>query len=219
MEIKQYVWDVVDSNSWLVTEENRGLLVDAIDSEELTIAIKKLDELTIVLTHSHFDHIYGLNKIRKIRPDAKVLSTRLCSENLGNIYRNMSSSANVFIAFYSGRKDIKIEPFRCDPSEISFENELSFIWNEHKIQLLSFHGHTLDSLIAIIDEKLLFSGDTLLSIPTVTRFPGGSTEKFWMEDVPRLQALNEIKMVYPGHRKPGNLKDMLSINKLPSKYR
>ena len=59
MEIRQFIWDVVDSNSWLITEGNNGLLIDAIDSKELYQEIMRLDYLTIILTHSHFDHIYG----------------------------------------------------------------------------------------------------------------------------------------------------------------
>ena len=39
MEIKCYKWDIIDSNSWLVTENNHGLLFDVISNEDLFEAI------------------------------------------------------------------------------------------------------------------------------------------------------------------------------------
>ena len=43
------------------------------------------------------------------------------------------------------------------------------------------------NLIAVVDNKFMFSGDTLLSIPTITRFRSGSTKLFWEEDIPKLK--------------------------------
>lgn len=219
MEIKQFTWDVVDANSWLIKENNNGLLIDANGNKVLIKELLKLDSLTIILTHSHFDHIIGLNRVRKLRPDAKVISTKLCSENLGNVYKNMSSSATAFMVFYSGRNDIEIEQFTCDPAEEVFDNEYIFVWCGHNIRLSSFQGHSSDGLIAVVDGQTMFSGDTLLSIPTVTRFPSGSTARFWEEDMPRLRKMNGEMMVYPGHGKSGRLQDMMETNKKPERYR
>ena len=218
MEIRQFVWDVVDSNSWLITEGNDGLLIDAIDSEELYQEIMRLDSLTIILTHSHFDHICGLNMIRKIIPNIEVISTKQCSDNIGNKYKNMSSSATAFVVFYSGNNNIHVDPIICEASDITFENEYDFIWCGHNVKLSAFYGHSNDSLIAIFDGTFIFSGDTLLPIPTVTRFPGGSTERFWNEDVPKLRDLAG-KVVYPGHKIPGLAENMLAVNVMPEKYK
>ncbi len=219
MIIKQFVWDIVDSNSWLIKEDGHGLLIDAIDSRELYEELLKLDSLTIILTHSHFDHIVGLNHIRAIRKDVKVISTKLCCEYLGSIYKNMSSSATAFMVFYSGRNDIEIAPFTCDSTDEVFGDEYAFEWYGHHIGLSAFHGHSSDSLIALIDKKIMFSGDTVLQIPTITRFPSGSTARFWEEDIPRLKEMNGECLVYPGHGKTGKLSEMIAINKKPERYR
>ncbi len=219
MEIRQFTWNVVDSNSWLLKEDNHGLLIDANGSKELYEELLRLDSLNIILTHSHFDHIIGLNRIQELRPDASVISTKLCSENLGNIYKNMSSSATAFMVFYSGRNDIEIEPFTCNPADEVFDNEYVFEWCGHKIELSSFQGHSSDGLIAVIDGEAMYSGDTVLSIPTVTRFPSGSTAKFWKEDMPRLREMDSEMLVYPGHGEQGKLGDMLAVNKEPERYR
>lgn len=195
----------MDSNSWLILEEPHGLLIDAVDSEELYEAIEHLASLSIILTHSHFDHIIGLNKIRSLRSDCTVIATKLCSENIGNIYRNLSSTATAFMAFYEqGKKrNIEIEPFTCEPAQVTFDafddREMSLDWHGYKVELKAVYGHSNDGLLAVIDGKLLFSGDTLLAIPTVTRLPGGSTKRFKEEDMPLLKNSFSNGVIYPGH--------------------
>lgn len=214
MRIRQYSWNIVDSNSWLITKDSHGLLIDAVENEGLFEEIKKLSDLTIILTHSHFDHIIGLNRIRELRPDATVVSTSKCSEYLGNIHRNMSSSATAYLKFYEGgRKDnIEIEPFSCKASDVTFENQLEYEWFGHNLSLKSIHGHSNDSLVAILDDRFLFSGDTLLNVPTITRFPSGSKKLFRDEDIPFLSSIYGIETVYPGHGRKGLLEDMLRVN-------
>ena len=160
-----------------------------------------------------------------VKPDAKVIATSLCSDYLGNIYKNMSSSATAFMVFYSGSNDIEVDPITCTPVDIAFDDEHEFMWCDHRIRLAAFHGHSVDSLIAFIDDKLMFSGDTILSIPTITRFPSGSTKTFWEEDMPRLRAIRAISTmdgvmtVYPGHGSAGRLDEMIAVNKMPERYR
>lgn len=200
MEIKQFVWNVVDTNSWLMTEGEDGLLVDAVDEPALYEAVRPLKTLTVILTHSHFDHIIGLNRIRELMPACTVLSTRLCSEQIGNRFRNMSSSADAFMVFYNkGQKSgTHIEPFTCGPADITFEDSLLYCWRGHSFRFTAVHGHSADSLLAEADGQFLFTGDTILTIPTVTRLPGGSTRKFREEDLPLLRSMLDMP-AYPGH--------------------
>lgn len=221
MKIEQFVWEPVDSNSWLIVERNMGLLIDVIDSDDLFSAVADLETLTVILTHSHFDHIVGINRLRELKPDITVLSTAQCSDNIGNKFRNMSSTADAFLTFYhqGEKRDCKIEPFICEPATKTFETQDIFEWCGHSIKLTPVYGHSNDGLIAVVDGMLLFSGDTLLSVPTATRFPSGNSKRFWFEDMPMLQGLKNIECVYPGHGQPRKLEEMLEINKMPKRYR
>lgn len=229
-KIDRFTWDVIDSNAYLVREGNNGLLIDTVDDPELYDLVAALDDLKIILTHSHFDHISGLSKIREFKPDVRVISTLECSRNIGNKHKNMSASGNAFLTFYLKKKnrsaelidsEVKlryIKDTECGPAEIVFHDELNFVWEGHQVNLIRFFGHSNDSLIAVIDEKYMFSGDTILGIPTVTRFPGGSTKQFWNEDIPKLQKMvSEIETVFPGHGDPGRLGDFIAVNTKPER--
>ena len=221
MEVKRFAWEIVDSNSWLIVENECGLIIDAVDNVELYNAIAGLKSITIILTHSHFDHIVGLNKIRNMCPDISVITTEKCSKYLGNIYRNMSSSATAFMKFYEGGKkdDINIKPFICAPANLVFEDKIEFTWQSYKIELISVYGHSDDSLIAVINGESMFSGDTLLGVPTITRFPTGSSKRFWLEDIPLLRNMSKQLIVYPGHGDIGKIEEMLEVNKVPERFR
>lgn len=229
-KLDRFTWNVVDSNAYLIREGNSGLLIDTVDDSELYKQVITLDDLRIILTHSHFDHISGLSKIRELKPEVRVISTSECSRNIGNKHKNMSASGNAFLAFYlkknnraSELKDSEeklryIRDTECSPAEIVFQDELKFVWEGHHVTLIRFFGHSNDSLSAVIDGKYMFSGDTILSIPTVTRFPGGSTKQFWNGDIPKLQKMvSEIEAVFPGHGAPGRLDDFIAVNTKPER--
>lgn len=220
LQIHRFTWNIVDSNSYVIIKNKNALIIDVIESNEFFEVINDCESVSIILTHSHFDHIYGLNKLRDLKPDIIVYSSEKCSENIGNVHRNMSAVANTFISFYKNKRndcDIyneeNIKVFVCSPAEIQFEGDYSFEWEGEKVLLSQFFGHSNDSIIAVVDDKYMFSGDTILSIPTVTRFAGGSTNKFWNDDIPRLKNYSSyIEMVFPGHGGVGRLCDMIEIN-------
>ena len=95
---------------------------------------------------------------------------------------------------------------------------IAFILPKSVGTLVHERGYILHP-IAVLDEKYLFSGDTLLPIPTVTRFRGGSTKRFWEEDMPRLREMRNIETVFPGHGMRGKLGEMVGVNEAARKYR
>ena len=131
IKIQWFTWDIVDTNSYLILEENNALIIDPVDSSDLFEAITDVDKTDVILTHSHFDHINGLNKLRSIRPGTRVIATSECSENIGSIYRNMSSAAEAFLTFYYQNKGIEadirsmvadIGTFTCEPADLVFDD-------------------------------------------------------------------------------------------------
>ena len=213
--IQRFTCEVLDANSWLFVENGCGLLFDPVDSPVLYAAIGELTELLIILTHCHFDHICGLNHIRQIMPKARVLATAECSERICKPVGNLSNIANALMAFYEHKQAVEdvIGPFSCEAADWVFNDTLDIEWQGHALKLTEYNGHVQGGLCCQFDEDTLVTGDTLLFLPTVTRLPGGSTRRFWEEDIPRLRALTgSVRLVLPGHGLPGRLEDMLQVN-------
>jgi glyoxylase-like metal-dependent hydrolase (beta-lactamase superfamily II) len=73
--------------------------------------------------------------------------------------------------------------------------------------ILHTPGHSHDSIcIYVKEEKILFSGDTLLNIKT----PGGTYSREYLDVLERLSRL-DIKYIYSGHDDPviGNASEMI----------
>ena len=61
-------------------------------------------------------------------------------------------------------------------------------------------GHSKGSICIFLDEKVMFSGDTLVTgFNTIVRLPGGSKKDFYSITIPYLKQLDEDIVVYPGH--------------------
>ena len=230
-QVHQFVWWAINSNTYVICGKESLLIVDPVDSEEFYQFVQKqpVQKALVLLTHGHYDHVSGLNKLRHLIPFCCVVASKACSDNIQTPKKNLSNIADAIIAF-QGRIDYKdvlddlvetlVQPFSCAPADKIYEKELDLEWEGHSLQLTEFCGHSKDSVCCIMDNKYMFSGDTLLPIPTVTRLPGGSTARFWEEDMPKLEKLREqIVMVFPGHEMPGALKDMLEVNVEPARYR
>ena len=184
--IRQYPWDVLDSNAWLIVEGDGGLLFDPVDSQALYTAVEGLDSLTVILTHCHFDHICGLNRLRELKPQARVIATAACSERIQRPAGNLSNIADALMFFRDpdAREGKKVSPFACAPADTVFSGETRFQWRGHDVALSEYHGHVAGSLCCALDGVHLFTGDTLLPLPTVTRLPGGSTRRFGTRTCP-----------------------------------
>ncbi|MDE6851069.1 MAG: MBL fold metallo-hydrolase, partial [Lachnospiraceae bacterium] len=156
--------------------------------------------IIVILTHEHFDHINGLNWLRE-RFICEVFANEVCSENVCFESKNLSNNAEVIALFNANirERNVTVIPFVCHVDH-TFQNQMKLKWNRHELVLLTTPGHTEGSICIILDNQYLFSGDTLLGIPTITRLPGGSRKKFLQITLPLLREVcgNEMK-VYPGH--------------------
>lgn len=222
LTVYQFTNQLIDVNTFVIIEENEALLVDAVESPELSGFLweRGVRKLTVFLTHEHFDHIMGLNGLRESF-DCQVISGALCSERIQSPKKNLSSVGD---ALFAMQNKVNIGHVICEyaagPADRTFEADTTVTWRGHEIRCHPLSGHSLGSACYILDGQLLFSGDELLPMPTITRFPGGSTEKFWVEDIPWIESVKaEISTVFPGHGTASAADDMLRENERPEKYK
>ncbi len=190
MDIFTLTLGVCATNCYIASDGNTALVVDPADEGGTIRAFlreKNLVPKACIITHAHFDHIYGLDILCREYPDMKVYAHALDADALSDIMQNLS--APLFRTPYAYKGDVT----PLVDGEILSVGEMTF-------KVLHTPGHTKGSM-CLYSEKdgVLFSGDTLF-FETCGRvdFPGGNARKM-RESLKRLCALPGDCNVYPGH--------------------
>ena len=139
----------------------------------------------ILLTHGHFDHIWGLNQVKELS-GAKVYAYELEKELLNSEKLNVSKGA--------GR------PYTADADEYLKDGELVSA-AEMSCKCIATPGHTAGSCCYYFEEAgILVSGDTLFQ-ESVGRadLPTGNSRTLIKSIKDKLFVLPEETKVYPGH--------------------
>lgn len=214
ISIHKYIFDILDSNMYLLIENNKAIIIDphySIEANKL-LENSSIEEIDIILTHEHFDHVSGIMHYAKFARD--IYANRKCAEILNNPRNRINSRFAAFFVSASKEKRYKVRE-ACKTQILSdvtcvFEEEYQFDWNNHSIWIKSTPGHTPGSVCIIIDNTMMFSGDSLIpDHEVITGFPEGSQEHYDNITQPFLQALDKNLLVYPGHGEEKKLGDML----------
>ena len=73
----------------------------------------------------------------------------------------------------------------------------------HKIRNIHVPGHTPASSLLVMDEKIVFTGDSMIEgNKIITSFRGGNKDDMLYIAIPRLKQLPDDLMVLPGHGEP-----------------
>lgn len=178
---------MVGTNSYYVTYNDKGYLIDAPDGigkwmRELKTEGYSLD--FILLTHGHFDHVMGLEEVLSIFPDAEVYIAEE-DENLvqeGN--KEILSSFGIPLSLYS------------IPSPFVYHDYSSSIG---PFKVIKTPGHTKGGVCLYIEEEnILFSGDTLFEDGEGRTDLGGDWREL-VQSLKNLALLPENTTVFPGH--------------------
>lgn len=178
------------TNCYYLYREGRNdvLFFDPADrGEELYQALqeKGLRVGAILLTHGHFDHIWGVEKLKGLS-DAEVYAYEGEEALLGDAKLNVSASA--------GRAcTIRADHLLKDGENISLCGFTA--------KVIATPGHTGGSCCYYFEkEGILFSGDTLfLESVGRTDFPTGSMSALVRSIREKLFVLPDEVKVYPGH--------------------
>ena len=198
IEVRRFIWDYLDSNMYVLTEAAQALVIDPIDSDDAFEYLRSFLEITVLLTHEHFDHICGLNRIRA-EHRCTVIAQEKCSERIQNSKTNFSAMAETLMELSGKKRDKRVEPFACEKADIAFENKTVLNWAGNDIEIFSTPGHSPGS-VCIKVAGGLFTGDSLLESGSNNRFPGGSERTYQEKAIPVMKELiKKANTIYPGH--------------------
>lgn len=223
LKIYNSIFEYIDANMYIIIEKENALIIDPHKNNEVynLLLDKKVKNITICLTHEHPDHVSGI-KWLKDNFNVKLISTKETSDYISN----KKNTRPILITFvleerdkengtnYLNKFNSEYEPFTVT-SDVIFDEEFSYKWNNHKLQFKSLQGHSKGSCFIFLDEKIVFTGDTLLKdYPVITRFPRGGTKIYKNQTIPYIESLNQKLIVLPGHGRLFELRELFKENKL-----
>lgn len=170
--------------------QGQGIIIDpGMYPQEMLEHISNLNIAAILLTHTHFDHIGGLEEIRKVTK-APVYLHPLEVDWLTDPEKNGSA-----------RWPMVTGPITCEPAEKQVQHGDKLELAGLHIHVLHTPGHSPGSVAYYLaDQNMVIAGDALFagSIGR-TDLPGGDYDTLINSIKAQLFTLPDETIVYPGH--------------------
>lgn len=204
------------ANMYMLLSGKKALLIDCFRDEEMRDLLiqKGICDLTIFLTHEHWDHANGVEWIREQIPHCQVVSGIHAKENLQDSRKNISSMYKALITLKDRTRlreieEANIQPYAFSPDRTMNDGEV-YCWENHCFRFFLTPGHTSGSVCILLDEEFLFTGDSLVNgNKTITRFPSGSQEEYERVTIPFLEKQPDDRTIFPGHGDPDILSNII----------
>ncbi|QGQ94472.1 MBL fold metallo-hydrolase [Paenibacillus psychroresistens] len=180
----------LETNAYLLkdTESNKAIIIDpGMNPAALIRRITDLDVVAILLTHAHFDHIGGVDEIRKLK-SCPVYIHDLEADWLTDAKKNGSL-----------RWSEVTPPIVTDPAEFALAEGMKLELMGISFKVFHTPGHSPGS-VSFLWENHLFSGDVLFKAGVGrSDLPGGSERVLYDSIKTKLYKLDDAVKVYPGH--------------------
>ena len=192
VQVAFHVNSVFSSISYVVTE-NRNKdcwLIDVGDYLGIRLLLKEYVLKGVLLTHTHFDHIYGLNKLLEDFPAIDIYTNDFGSVALKEPSENLSLYHGTPFVLTAGSNVISIQN-----GDIIKFHDSAFLVHE-------MPGHD-PSCICYEIEDALFTGDSYIpGMDVFTKFQN-SNRKQALKSYNMLKSMSENYVIYPGHSVKG----------------
>ncbi len=188
MHIARIVNSVFTSNTFVLTDGNNQdcWLVDVGDINPILQEVGNRRVKGVFLTHTHYDHIYGINQLVERFPDCIVYTSQHGKEGLFSNKLNFSRYHDDPMVFEG--KHIRV---------LEEGEEISLF---PSIILKAFYtpGHDW-SCMSYYTDDLIFTGDSYIpNIKVITSFPKSNKTEA-QDSLERILELCKTRDVYPGH--------------------
>lgn len=199
MEVCYIVNSVFTSRTYILSQKGRPEMW-LVDCGDVAPLLERLSALAggafsvkgVLLTHAHFDHIYGLPRLTEHFPDVRVFTNEAGRETLADERLNLSRYHGDPIC-YSG-----------DNVEECEEGEAIALFEGLSARVYATPGHHPSCLCFSLGDYF-FTGDAYIpGVNVVTTLPGGN-KALATQSAQRILALVEGKVLCAGHEGGGEV--------------
>lgn len=156
-----------------------GSIVRYLQCKEFTLG-------AVFITHAHYDHIYGLNKLFEVYPQLIVYTSLHGKEGLYSDKLNLSKyHSNTFV-------------FQYDSVETLQEKQLIEISKNKHLEVYETPGHDWSSLCYKIGNNV-FTGDSYLPQYGVVANLPKSDKNEALKSIERIKNISIGCNIFPGH--------------------
>ena len=190
MQIQQVVNRIFNSNTYIISTEvsNDVWLVDIGDLDSVSELLKSEQVIRgVFITHSHFDHIYGLNDLVERYPNVKIYISADGAKGLFDDKKNFSLYHEASLNFQGGNVCVLQDGDRVE------------IFDSVFIECFYTPGHDTSCMTFRCGDHL-FTGDSYIpNAKPVTNLKGGNREDYYKS----LEIINGLikqgTILCPGH--------------------
>ena len=195
LNIQSFRFDAYDENSYIVFNDNlECFIIDPgcyfdFERSSITNYIRyfNLEVKGLLVTHSHIDHILGLQYLNNYYPDKPLYIHEMEYKVLKNMPKICKEAG------------FEIEDYIGNPIFVK-EKDLVKLGDE-EFQILFTPGHTQNSISFYSpDNNILFSGDVIFKTKIgKVDLPGGNLTQLITTIKSKIFTLPEATIIYPGH--------------------
>jgi len=186
MKITKITNGPLKQNCYVLSKGERALVIDPgleINAIVAELEKQKLRCEVVLLTHGHFDHIYG----------AKTLQDRGAKVYISAVDAPKLLSSELALGFICGINDIP----EVLPDGVLTEGKMKFL--DEEFEIVFTPGHTLGSVV-VIYKDYAFTGDTYFAEGVYGRCDlPGADERAQKESIKKLLPLLKNKNILSGH--------------------
>ena len=205
MEVHRFTLEPIKSNMYVMINDKKALVIDPCINEEARVLLENqgVEEVTIILTHEHYDHISGVNWFRNLW-SCYVIG----NENTKNMVVDPTKNLAAFlIALFVHQEKEELDKilehidteYSCT-ADYGFVGEYVLRFGDLEFQLINTPGHSPGSICISVGNQYLFTGDSLVpGTRVITRLPGGNKNDYTKITKPFLEKKSPDTIIFPGH--------------------